>query len=173
MNDLELLALRWLRFEKNCPIAMRERTPRYCTGQPDVLGITKHRYLLEVEIKRSVSDFRANEDKRHVKNRDIYISKWPKQFWFCVPADLADRVMPLLPEYAGLLRAPRDDERPIIHCVKHAPVNQASERLTIKEAAKLAHCMANHILSAEQGIAELRNRMSYIAGNLWDPEYSI
>lgn len=158
MRSLESYGLRWLRFEKRCRVALFERSPRPMCGQPDVLGITDNRYLLEIEVKRSLSDFRANEKKFHILNRELYLPRWPKRFWFLVPPELAERVRPMLPDYAGLLRGPTSDEVQQLVCVQQAPVNKASEPLTTKEMVRLAQCMANQILSNQDVIDSIRRR---------------
>ncbi len=139
------MALRWLRFEKACPVALFERSPRFSGGRPDVLGITKTRYLLEIEVKRSFADFRANSKKNHIIHREHeafklqaerLALKWPKQFWFLVPPELVKKVEPWIPDYAGLLRGPIDGEPQGVYCVKQSPVNKSSlpgDALSAKE----------------------------------------
>lgn len=166
MKELELFALEWLRFEKRCPVALFERSPRPFHGRPDVLGITKDRYLVEIEIKRSISDFKANERKDHVLTRECHVAKWPLFFWFLVPSDIADKAMGLLPEYAGLLRAPRADECQQISCIVKAPKNNASERLTTREMMELGHCMANQIYSNHKVIWHQRFQIAYLQAEL-------
>lgn len=161
MRSLESFGLRWLRFEKRCRVALFERSPRpIFGGQPDVLGVTEHRYLLEIEVKRSVSDFKANEKKNHVLNRQFCVPQWPKQFWFLVPFELAEKVQPMLPEYAGLLRGPGPDEVQQLYSVQRAPVNHASEPLTTKEMVRLCYCMANQFLSFQDTIDNLTWRLA-------------
>lgn len=153
--SLEFMALSWLRFEKKCPAAMYERCPRYYLGQPDVLGITANKYLLEIEIKRSVSDFRANAKKPHIALRDapnatdVDRARWPKQFWYLVPHELVDRIAPEVPEWAGLLRGPTSKECRQIYSVIKAPANKSSLPLNDEEMSRLYHNMANHIYSNE------------------------
>jgi hypothetical protein len=153
--NLKFLAFNFLRFEKACAVALEERTPRGCNGQPDVLGVTKHRYLLEIEVKHSVSDFKANAKKTFHAVRDgkypecewFNSSKFPKQFWFLVPAELAEKCLPITPAWAGLMRNTIVGERGYVVVIKDAPINAASKRLTTKECVKLANCMANQILA--------------------------
>jgi len=160
--NLELMAMRFLRYEKSCPVALLERSPRSGIGQPDVLGITHARYLLEIEIKRSFSDFRANERKRHIRGYTLeperYSPKRPKQFWYLVPAELSPKVAPFIPEWAGLMRGPMGDEWRGVTVMKPAPSNPASLRLTLRECATLMHCAANQILSQQTQIAMLTGR---------------
>lgn len=171
--NLEIMAMNFLRYEKACPVALFERSPRYGIGEPDVLGITKARYLLEIEIKRSLSDFRANGHKRHMValekpelelQREILMPKRPKQFWFLVPCELVKKIEPIVPEYAGLMRGPGKNEVWQVRVVKPAPTNKASLRLTIEEMMRLGHCMANQILSQAHRIANLQAREH----TLWD-----
>ncbi len=76
---LEYHALAWLRFEKRCPIVMLERGISYIS-RPDALGITTARYMVEIEIKRSLADFTKNNDKRIVRLRENCLNLWPRYF---------------------------------------------------------------------------------------------
>lgn len=140
---LETRAFAWLRFEKRCPIVLWERTPRPC-GIPDVLGITKDRYLVEIEIKRTVGDFRANAEKWHVRTRNLHLPKWPRLFWFAVPRKLVEKVSAELPEYAGLLTADELDAG-FLEVVKRPTANTQSRRLSIKEAIRCVECQSNQL----------------------------
>lgn len=143
---LETRALHWLLYKGGCHYAVCERSPRPITGEPDVLGVKAGRRMVEIEIKRSVSDFRANAKKRHVVNRDIYIDRWPYQFYFLVPLALKNKVLPILPSWAGLMT----DESFYVQIEKVAPINKLSKRLTVKECLRLARNLANHSASVEQ-----------------------
>lgn len=150
---LESRAFAFLRFEKKCPLVLWERTPRPC-GIPDVLGITKDRYLVEIEIKRSIGDFRVNEDKWHVKTRESNLRRWPRLYWFAVPRSLVDKVSQELPPYAGLLTA--DDSDPgTLEVVKAATVNKDSRRLSLKEAVRAVQCQSNQLWSAIKKIEKI------------------
>lgn len=152
---LEFMALSWLRFEKRCHVAMFERTPRHSNGQPDVMGISRDRYLYEIEIKRSVSDFKANAKKFFHLARNINGTneRHPALFWFLTPPDLTDKVLPLVPDWAGLLRGPYHEATQDLVIVKKAPRNKLSQRLSTKECVHLAHCMANQIYSFARNIS--------------------
>lgn len=148
--SLEFKAMQWLKFEKNCPLVIMERSPRagYC-GLPDVLGITKDRYMLEIEIKRSVSDFRANAKKPHIRCReeqlgelsDRYNAMAPKQFWFLVPEKLVEKVLPEVPKWAGLLT----EEKRGLKVIQKSPQNFASQKLSLKDCSRLMRNVGNQI----------------------------
>lgn len=174
MKDLEFYAMMFLRFEKSCPVALTERSPRPHHGRPDVLGITKDRYLLEIEVKRSLLDFRANNKKPHIANRFNLVGEtcadfWPRSYWYLVPFELVEKVKPLIPEWAGLLRGPDEDEARGVFSVIKAPPNKASKRLTTKECARLAHCMANQIYGQAIKIRHLLNDTRWHI----EPDYEI
>lgn len=142
--DLENSALRWLAWEKKCIAVLHERQPRYHMGTPDVLGLTRARYLIEVEVKRSVSDFKANSQKHCVLNREHFKAYWPRQFYFFVPETIVQKCEHLTPEWAGLAKLV-DGVR--FEVVKPAPVNHESKRLTTKECVKFFHLLSNQVVS--------------------------
>jgi hypothetical protein len=169
-ENLELMAMEWLRFGIGCPVALFERNPRNGLGNPDVLGISKAGYLYEIEIKRSVSDFRANALKHHLRDRyagakdDWRLKLYPKAFWFLVPHDMD--VLSITPEWAGLMRGPTDDEPQTVYVVKKAPRHNASERLSVKEMLRLGRCMANQIFSDAKQID--RWKQKFIDGKWYE-----
>lgn len=145
---LELIALRYFKFERRLPFALRERSPRWGHGQPDILAVSKHRYLYEIEIKRSLSDFRRDALKASRRNRDLYPERQPKEFFYLVPRDLAEAVAAEAPDWAGVLTTPDPGEW--AHVVRPAPVNRAAKRLSVKECITLFRLMSNYNLSLER-----------------------
>lgn len=143
--SLETIAMRWLWLEKNCHYILRERIPRWGTGDPDVLGITKDRYFIEIEIKRSVSDFLADAKKPHRKNREFYIEQQPKYFYYFAPKEIAEKIVDRIPPWAGLLYS--DGITAI--SMKPAPANTKSRRVCLKECVKVTRQMVNHLMSLE------------------------
>lgn len=144
---MELAAMRWLAFEKRCHAVLFERTPDQRFGyRPDVIGLTRDRYLLEVEIKRTVHDFRANSKKAHIRTRDIQLDRWPRQFWFLVPSDILDQVRPLCPKWAGL--ASLYDGYNLMVVVP-APANPGARRLSTKQLARMFHLLSNQLMACE------------------------
>jgi hypothetical protein len=141
--NLEMSAMRWLWLEKNCHIVLEERSPKYNMGEPDVIGVTAGRYLIEIEIKRSASDFYADFNKRHRANREMYIKQQPRQFYYLMPKDLAEKLIDKIPDWAGLMMSPHDSH---IEVLKVSPVNHQSTKLDSKQCVKLARCMTNHMM---------------------------
>jgi len=153
--NLEMAAMRWLWLEKGCHIVLEQRSPRYMIGSPDVLGITSGRYMTEIEIKRSASDFAADAKKYSKMNRKFYIQNHPRQFYYLMPEALALKLRDRVPDWAGLMACPF---YPQIQILKVAPVNEASQKLTAKECVKLARAMTNHMMAyAVNNYANHRN----------------
>jgi len=146
----------WLRVEKRCMIVTRERTLLYGAGQPDVMGITKERYVIEIEIKRSVSDFRADAKKISRQNRVLGHTNYPKQFYYLMPKKIADKVENEIPHWAGLMNVAEDGACCVVS--KRAPTNERSERVTIRQCARAVEHQTNFILSLERELDNWKAR---------------
>jgi ribosomal protein S27AE len=146
--NLELTAMRWLWLDKGCLTVLEQRTPSYCMGVPDVLGITPGRYMVEVEIKRTYSDFKADATKIHRLRRGHFIRQQPRQFYYLMPSDLAAKCLPEVPSWAGLMACPYNNK---IEILKIAPVNSESRKLDLKQCVRLARMMTNHMMSYAVG----------------------
>ena len=155
------MALRWLRYEKRCVIVLRERTPRWIAGHPDVIGLLPSRHLVEIEIKRSVSDFRADKNKPCRRSREFYMSKNPKQFYYLMPKEIAEKVKPEIPEWAGLMT--NEHERGGIVVLKGAPINKLATRLSPIECCRMLPMLVNAWISSES--SRDSNRWNFIDGH--------
>lgn len=148
--SLELAAMRWLWLEQKCLVVLQERTPSYGMGQPDVLGITPGRYMTEIEIKRSAGDFRADAKKSHRANRQFYIKQQPRQFYYLMTEALAEKVKSEIPEWAGLMTL-KNEGWHTPEVVIRAPVNKESQKLNVKQCARLARQMMAHMMGYAMG----------------------
>ena len=137
-----------------------QRSPRYHLGSPDLLGVDKKRYLYEIEVKRSAADFRANANKCHIANRRFTLDYQPRQFYFLMPQQLAERMLPEVPDYAGLMAA----DYLTIRVIKPAPINEASRRLTVKETVRFCELMANQL------VAQSRAMLHYSESEDWQSD---
>ena len=75
------------------------RSENIVTHECDMLMVTKNYFLREIEIKISVSDFKADFKKKHNHEGNI------KQFYYAVPYYILDKIKDLVPEQAGILVA--------------------------------------------------------------------
>jgi hypothetical protein len=162
---MELQAMRWLRFEKRCPLAFFERGPR--SSRPDVLGVLNSRYMVEIEIKRSASDFKADAKKWHIANRADYLPRWPRWFYYLVTPEIVGKIQ--CPSWAGLMVA---GEFQVLNVITEAPVNPESEKLSVQDTIKLVRVLGNQILSTETKVHNLRQQLEHNHSNCGS-EYQI
>jgi hypothetical protein len=171
--NLELMAMRWLRFEKRCALILCERSPRsWLCGEPDVLGVTDARYLYEIEVKRTLSDFKADGKKRCRANRQMYIDKQPKQFYYLMPARVATKAEASVPHWAGLM-VPHDHHRHGLKIVKQAPTTSETKRLTIKECVRMAKLLSNFAISACESTESVVSQWRHGHEPFWKLDYEI
>ncbi len=157
--SLELAAMRWLWIEQKCLVVLEKRTPKYGMGEPDVLGITPGRYMTEIEIKRSRADFKKDFEKPHRMVRNgrqgelrryagmgelLKFTNHPRQFYYMMPRDLAEKLKDEIPAWAGLMTTEKSG--PWAKLLKIAPVNKDSTKLDIKDCARLARKMTAHMM---------------------------
>ena len=161
--------MRWLWLEKKCHYLIEQRAPRFWLGSPDILGVTAQRFLIEVEVKRSVVDFKRDADKRHRRNRERFLEDQAKLFYYMMPAEIADKVFHDIPEWAGVLIPDANQHQAQV--MKPSPVNNKSRRLSLKECAKMCRYMTNWGMSSRQ---YAQNRVdNFLLGDLdwhgWPP----
>ena len=80
------------------------RSEKIVTHECDMLAVTKNKFLYEIEIKISVSDFKADFKKKHNHEGNI------KQFYYAVPHYILDKIEDLVPEETGILIAECNDD---------------------------------------------------------------
>ncbi len=139
-----------------CHYVLEQRSPRLFRGVPDVIGITKSRFLIEVEIKRSVADFRNDAKKPHIARRGLGVDGWgsdytlkntPKYFYYMMPRKIVDKVILEVPEWAGVLVEQENNVTAMV--LKKAPSNNLSERLSIEECIRAVRLMCNHMMTGK------------------------
>jgi hypothetical protein len=143
-------------------------TPRHW-WECDLWTVTRAGYVVEYEIKLSLHDFGADEskeklvytagskshqmEKKHLllQSRD---ERGPSRFFYVVSADIADKVMELLPDWAGLISVSWSDsyrccdrikwlkEAPQLHRkkVNRREIEIARSRMWIRYWRTLARC---------------------------------
>jgi hypothetical protein len=96
--------------------------------ESDYLACTRAGYWYEVEIKISLADFKNDFSKKQTKhailrwgsywNGQHYTAARPNYFSYCVPFELVEKVLPLVPPYAGLLCV---DKNKCLRVIRPAP----------------------------------------------------
>lgn len=134
------IAAYW-RYERQCPLVAFEASSRLDWGwgeQADVLAVNKERYLIETEVKVSISDFRKDKHKprhRYFRNEN-FCSLYPTAyFYFAVPKEIANQVSldcDQIYPYAGVLGCPKGTDEQAVEIYRN-PKRLSGKRLSIKQ----------------------------------------
>lgn len=102
----ELLLQQYLRGWKSNPTYIVENLYVF-DWESDMLIKTRNGYWYEVECKISFADFKNDFTHKRQKHELLKTGdekhRRPNYFYYCVPWYLSEKVLPLLPDYAGLI----------------------------------------------------------------------
>jgi len=150
VRELQTAALEWMRYDKQYPLVALERGT--VSGTPDVFGVHKNRFTTEIEIKISVSDFRANRKKEHVIRREsgVYRNSYiPNYFYYLVPPELVDKIRPEVEAQNGLMTLGTGKSysgvRPLV--VLKPALRNHTRRQTIKQCVQMAQAVSGTLVS--------------------------
>lgn len=129
----------------------------------DLLICTKAGYLIEVEIKISRSDLKADQKKKHKHNRTSV-----KEFYFAIPSTM-EKDIDLIPEDAGIILVYPEDEgyladyyqpplfiRKKPKLLREAAINKNAKPVDIAEKYKLARLGALRIWKLKKKVLKLQ-----------------
>ena len=106
--------------------------PNVCTvlnaHECDLLVVYPSGWAIEVEIKRSKSDVKADLKKYHT-----HISNKIRALYFALPVEIYKECIDYIPEKAGILIV---KDNGIVECVRKPKVSQFAMKLTEKEMKK-------------------------------------
>lgn len=142
--ELEAAALQWLRYENRCFLVSCQRGVAML-GDPDVFGVNPKRQTIEIEIKMTLADFKADASKRSRRMREglPYLKPW--KFYFLAPVKLSQKIAPLLPAGAGLLTLGNCGRFMVtreIKCIAAAVSNPHARQLVARDLFKAAQHMS-------------------------------
>ena len=140
---MESAAIYWLRFQRRALVILVERWPLLYCARPDVFAVTKKRESIEIEIKRTVSDFRANANKHHIVFRDTMLHKLPHFTYFLVPDTIVEKVNLELPPWAGLMVSQVDGYN--MEVKTRAPRNVGAKKLSLNQVCRLGLLMGSQL----------------------------
>lgn len=102
--------------------------------EADLIVARKSRYLVEIETKISMADWKADFAKGKFGLREF--ADMVREFWYCAPERLAARWTELpLPEFAGVIAITEDDK---IKILRPAKTRKTARKLTDKEILQIA-----------------------------------
>ena len=126
----------YYRYQRQCPIvALEAWNYRYPNYQPDVLVVDKQNRLIEIEVKVSLTDFKADRKKKIWQVRRMDPNEWPWQVYFAVPDHLIEKVQPELPAGCGLLEISSkwlvmDNIEMAVKCAGKAPTHKGGANVS-------------------------------------------
>lgn len=138
-ETLKACVAAYWRYERQCPLVAFEGSSRLEWGwgeQADVLAVGQDRYLIETEIKVSLSDFRKDKHKprhRHFRGNDGVLPT--AYFYFAVPKDIANQVSldcDQIYPYAGVLGCPDGTDELAVEIYRN-PKRLNGKRLSMKQ----------------------------------------
>ena len=107
--------------------------------EADVLVVRTTGYCIEVEIKRSFSDYKKDFDKRKWRHYNGGLSKYIKEFYYAFPKKLWEKrqadIMEIMPDFAGIIIC-HTSTYSIFH--RQAKPNHKAKPLTEKEMFQVA-----------------------------------
>ena len=144
-------------------------------GEADLISITRSGYIHEYEIKRTLSDFRAdfkNKPSKHdaIKSRDPKRYS-PAYFWSAIDEEVIEKCE--VPDYAGLIKIQNLHGHYFMRIIKEAPRlhrEKANDKFLIMLGEKMYwrywsmfHVMMNYknnLDRARQEIKTLKGKLS-------------
>ena len=116
--------------------------PNYASGltgwEADVIILRETGWAEEVEIKTSLSDFKAEFKNKIEKHKKLMSTKhYCKKFWFAMPQELAAKAIDLIPEYAGLYAIGSYNR---VKVIKNAPTLKNAEKIPDDKRAHIMKC---------------------------------
>lgn len=89
------------------------------------------------------------------QNRELYLDKWPRQFYFLVPEEIGPAIKQELPPLAGLAYTKRGWTEVHVHTV--APINRHSKKIGLVQWMRMMQGMRNHLMVSEINNYSLRH----------------
>jgi hypothetical protein len=114
----------------------------------DLLVVTQCGYAWEIEIKTSLSDLKADGNKKHG-----HYSEKIKRLYFAVPEELEEQALKYIPERAGLFVIINKE---YVKLIKPAKINTMARKLTDEEIKKVHELAAMRLWSLKEIIYRLQ-----------------
>ena len=121
--------------------------------EADVVILRPSGYAVEVEIKVSAGDIKADALKAHRHNSNMF-----RELWFAVPADLSDH--PSIPEMAGILSVTEDRGFLRVTAMRRGRCNRYAKQWTPQQRQKLLEVGVMRIWSLKRARLDAWNQLS-------------
>lgn len=141
----------------------------------DVLVCTNAGYLTEIEIKRSYADFLNDFKKEH-----DHQSKYIKNFYYCVPEKIKDKVIGFLDSFenredwrtkAGIIVFYEDNDW--IDILKAPKPNEECVKITLEQKLYLARLGSMRVMNLKKKILKLEKLIDFLNKEIEDNKLEI
>jgi len=119
--------------------------------EADLVVLRRSNLALEVEIKVTASDIKADAKKRHCHDSNLF-----KELWFAVPRALDEHSD--IPARAGILSVASRTEGYYVRVCRGAKTNRAAKRWTDDQRLKLASLGCMRIWTLKEALATAKRR---------------
>ena len=161
---LSLCAYKWLTYKKQLNLISFERPIGWgvAEGIPDILAVNYERFLIEIEIKVSVNDFKNDQNKRkwyfqgRINNFDHRA-----YFYYLVTPEISDKCKELLPPGKGFglltlgncLMYGVNEIKSLVKVTR----NSQAKRLSIKQCIRMVRNQTRSLGSVMEALNNYRN----------------
>lgn len=118
----------------------------------DLLVLTQSQYAWEIEIKTSLSDLKADNNKKHG-----HYSNKIKRLYFAVPEELQEEALKHIPERAGLFIV---SESMHVRLIKAPKLNMRARKFNAEEINHLYKLAAMRLWSLKERIYRLQKKLT-------------
>lgn len=118
----------------------------------DLMVVRKSGYAVEIEIKVSVQDLKADLKKRHQhKSNKI------RELYFAMPSSMITAIE-YVPEHAGIILV---EENSKVKFHRDPKINTTARKLTEAEIAKVAHLGCMRIWTLKSNLFNAQNKIGF------------
>ena len=182
-DDMKAVVCCYWRFVRHCPLVATETTLStfgfLAEYPPDVMAVSKNGFLIETEVKVSITDLRREITKRKYRRGQrqgdpptftwfqCFPSEWniAKYFYFAMPVSIVEKAKPILSEFypgAGVLAVEEPREGRFKSVILWLPVAvkpralPGARRLAVDATHALTLRVVNQMCSAMLDAANCR-----------------
>lgn len=118
----------------------------------DLFIISPSKYAYEVEIKISVSDFRADFKKNHTHE-----SKYIREFYYAMPDYIYEKIKLEIPEHAGIIVCDVFRGNVNSKIIRKPKINSVAKKLSEVDQLKIMRLGCMRIMPLKKKIIKLQN----------------
>ena len=129
-------------------------TTMFFEHEIDFLAVRQSGYAVEVEIKRSVFDMKAEKKKTHNHESNKIV-----EVYYCFPKDIIDQCFLLVPKEAGVLQVKSNGVGGWkVTCIRSPVRNKNARKLTEKEINKILRYSNYRVWGFKRKIVKLQKQ---------------